>query len=78
MGAAQHHCVPWSSCCVGLHACSVAREPRDPPHGAATHNLHNRVSFYAMRTHPCRVVRIDLPYKGPEVSWNKEDNNYHT
>ncbi|EFJ39825.1 copper amine oxidase [Volvox carteri f. nagariensis] len=24
------------------------------------------------------VVRIDLPYKGPTVEWNKENNNYHT
>ncbi|KXZ45138.1 hypothetical protein GPECTOR_58g587 [Gonium pectorale] len=24
------------------------------------------------------VIRIDLPYKGPEVEWNKVNNNYHT
>ena len=25
-----------------------------------------------------RVIRIDLPLKGPSIKWNKEDNNYHT
>lgn len=25
-----------------------------------------------------RVIRIDLPLKGPTIEWNKENNNYHT